>query len=98
MMHCAAVAAAGGGLFFAGRWFWWLAPAYRAVMAIVVLERFTLMLYCTSHRQLFKPRYAALNQVIAWLLGPFFGQTPRCVGALPAAGRRHEPAAPTSRP
>ena len=76
MMQCAAVAAAGVALYFAGRWFWWLAPAYWAALAGVVLDRFTLMLHCTSHRQLFKPRFAILNQVIPWVLGPFLGQTP----------------------
>ncbi len=76
MMQCGAVAAAGVGLFFADRWFWWFALAYWAVMAVAVLDRFTLMLHCTSHRKLFKPRYAALNQVVPWLLGPFFGQSP----------------------
>ena len=34
------------------------------------------MLHCTSHRQLFKPRYALANQLIPWVLSPFLGQTP----------------------
>jgi len=41
-----------------------------------VMDRFTLMLHFTSHRQLFNKQYQALNHVIPWLLGPFFGQTP----------------------
>jgi hypothetical protein len=76
MMQCSVLAAAGVGLFFVDRWFWWLAAGYWAAVATVVLDRFTLMLHCTSHRQLFKPAHGYLNQVIPWLLGPFFGQTP----------------------
>ena len=41
-----------------------------------VMDRFTLMLHFTSHRQLFNKDYKSLNHVIPWLLGPFFGQTP----------------------
>ena len=37
---------------------------------------FGLMLHCTSHRVLFKKKYAWLNQLIPWVLGPLFGQTP----------------------
>lgn len=73
---CAATAACGVGLFFAGRWFWWAAPAYLAIWAFGFLDRFTLMLHCTSHRPLYRPRFRRLNVVIPWVLGPFFGQTP----------------------
>jgi fatty acid desaturase len=38
------------------------------------VDRFILMLHCTSHRNLFKNR--KLNHVIPWMVGPFFGQTP----------------------
>ena len=38
------------------------------------MDRFILMLHCTSHRNLFKNR--KLNHVIPWMVGPFFGQTP----------------------
>ena len=55
----------------------WLAgPIYWAVLLAWVVDRFTLMLHCTSHRPLFRPKYRALNHVIPWLLGPFFGHTP----------------------
>jgi fatty acid desaturase len=37
---------------------------------------FGLMLHCTSHRVLFKKKYAWLNHTIPWVLGPLFGQTP----------------------
>jgi fatty acid desaturase len=45
-------------------------------MLTLLIDRFTLMLHCTSHRPLFKPRYRALNLIIPWVIGPFFGQTP----------------------
>jgi fatty acid desaturase len=41
-----------------------------------VIDRFTLMLHCTSHRQLFRPGHALLNRIIPWVLCPFMGQTP----------------------
>src|SRR5688572_21680423 len=76
MLRCALLAGAGVGLFFAGSLLPYLAPLYWVALFGFMLDRFTLMLHCTSHRALFKPRYRALNQVIPWLLGPFFGQTP----------------------
>jgi len=75
-LGCATVAAAGVGLFFSGRWIWWLAPVYLLVWGLGFLDRFILMLHCTSHRPLYKPRFRRLNLVIPWVLGPFFGQTP----------------------
>jgi fatty acid desaturase len=76
MMQCGALAAAGVGLFFAKSWFWWLVPVYGVALFAGLIDRFTLMLHCTSHRQLFKPRYAFANQIIPWVLAPFLGQTP----------------------
>jgi fatty acid desaturase len=55
---------------------WLLAPVYWLALGAVFLDRFTLMLHCTSHRPLFKPAYRKMNVIIPWLLGPFFGQTP----------------------
>lgn len=76
MVQCSAFVACGVALFFSGPWLWYLAPVYWAVLVAGLLDRFTLMLHCTSHRPLFRPKYRALNQVIPWVLGPFFGQTP----------------------
>jgi fatty acid desaturase len=76
MMQCAALAVAGVGLFFAGPLFWWLVPFYGVALFAGLIDRFTLMLHCTSHRQLFKPAHAFLNQIIPWVLAPFLGQTP----------------------
>jgi fatty acid desaturase len=80
MLQCAFVAGVGTSLFF---WpyalhvsVWYVAPVYFALLMGVVLDRFTLMLHFTSHRQLFNKDYKGLNHVIPWLLGPFFGQTP----------------------
>jgi fatty acid desaturase len=80
MLQCALVAGVGASLFVlpyaAGFSVWYLAPLYWALLMGVVLDRFTLMLHFTSHRQLFNRRYRSFNHVIPWLLGPFFGQTP----------------------
>jgi fatty acid desaturase len=50
------------------------APLYWAAWGFGLVDRFILMLHCTSHRNLFKNR--KLNHVIPWMVGPFFGQTP----------------------
>jgi hypothetical protein len=76
MMQCGLVAAAGVGLYFAGPHFWWFAAAYAVVLFAGVIDRFTLMLHCTSHRQLFRPGHPLLNRIIPWVLCPFMGQTP----------------------
>ncbi|MDD9969097.1 MAG: fatty acid desaturase [Myxococcales bacterium] len=76
MLQCALVAVFGVGLFFAGSLFYYLAPIYLAVWGGWVLDRYILMLHCTSHRQLFKPRYGRYNRIIPWMLGAFFGETP----------------------
>ncbi|MEI7703174.1 MAG: fatty acid desaturase [Deltaproteobacteria bacterium] len=76
MIQCGLVALAGVGLFFAGPLFWWLAPVYLVVLFAGVIDRFTLMLHCTSHRQLFRSGHPLLNEIIPWVLCPFMGQTP----------------------
>jgi fatty acid desaturase len=76
MAQCLLFAAAGVAFFLVPEVNGWLAVVYWAALLGLLLDRFTLMLHCTSHRQLFKPKYRLLNEVIPWLLGPFFGQTP----------------------
>jgi hypothetical protein len=80
MLQSALVAAVGVSLFFwpyaAGISVWYVAPLYYGLIATTVMDRFTLMLHFTSHRQLFNKDFKSLNHVIPWLLGPFFGQTP----------------------
>lgn len=64
----------GVALFFVGDRVWLAAPLYWAGWGLGFVDRFILMLHCTSHRSLFKNK--TLNYVIPWLVGPFFGQTP----------------------
>jgi len=75
MCSCLLVASSGVALFFADRWFWYQAPIHILLVGLLI-DRFTLMLHCTSHRPLFKPTHQWLNAVIPWVLGPFFGQSP----------------------
>ncbi|MEZ4408224.1 MAG: fatty acid desaturase [Polyangiales bacterium] len=76
MIGCAAVALLGVGVFFTGPYVWYVAPVYWAVWALGFLDRFILMLHCTSHRQLFNASHRSFNQLIPWVIGPFFGETP----------------------
>jgi fatty acid desaturase len=55
---------------------WPLAAAYVLMNGVLFLDRFILMLHNTSHRPLFRRRYAWLNSWIPWVIGPFFGETP----------------------
>lgn len=55
---------------------WWLAVGYLAVLFLGFVDRYTLMLHCTSHRRLFTRRYKALDQLVPLVLAPFMGQTP----------------------
>lgn len=59
-----------------GRFSWWLATVYLAVLLGVCLGPFVLMLHNTSHRPLYRPRYGALNLHVPWVLGPLFGLAP----------------------
>lgn len=74
--QCFLFGSAGIALFFSGGWLWYLAPVYWLSLVFGLLDKFTLMLHCTSHRPLFKPSLRAFNGVIPWVIGPFFGQTP----------------------
>ncbi len=63
-------------LFIPGLFHWWLIPIYYALNFGYFTGPFVLMLHLTSHRPLFKKEYGALNYVIPWVIGPFFGETP----------------------
>lgn len=76
MAECAVLAAMGVSLFFVGPRVWLVAPLYWLLLGLWLLDRFTLMLHCTSHRPLFKPRYRVANWIIPRVLGPFFGHSP----------------------
>ncbi|MFO0749509.1 MAG: fatty acid desaturase [Myxococcota bacterium] len=54
----------------------WLAAAYLAVVFLGFVDRYILMLHCTSHRKLFVPGLAAFDHIIPAVLGPFMGQSP----------------------
>ncbi|PRQ03761.1 Fatty acid desaturase [Enhygromyxa salina] len=60
-----------------GEWFWAAGVAYLLIWALWTLDRFILMLHCTSHRILFKRGVGGLNKIIPIVLGPFFGETPQ---------------------
>ncbi len=76
ILGCFAVSLLGIGLFFVeGALFWPLAVAWWAVWGLGFLDRFILMLHCTSHRPLFKKSW--MKHIIPWGIGPFFGQTPQ---------------------
>jgi fatty acid desaturase len=57
--------------------FWLVAGVYLLIWAFWTLDRFILMLHCTSHRILFRREHGWLNHVIPVVLGPFFGETPQ---------------------
>lgn len=75
--QCLAFAGFGVALFFTGPLTLWLIPLYYLVLLAGLIDRYTLMLHCVSHRPLFRPRFGALNAVVPVVLAPFFGQTPR---------------------
>jgi fatty acid desaturase len=55
---------------------WWLVLIYYGFNFGVMAGSFILMLHLTSHRPLFKKEYKFLNNIIPWVIGPFFGETP----------------------
>lgn len=77
LLRCAALGALGVSLFFVpAKVLPYAAPVYWLLLFGALMDRFTLMLHCTSHRPLFNKRHRALNNVIPWFIAPFFGQTP----------------------
>ncbi len=68
-------------LFFAdgfldGWAFWGAAAAYLAFTFGVTVDRYILMLHCTSHRPLFKKQYQWMYPPFVWIMGPLNGETP----------------------
>lgn len=57
-------------------WAMYAAIPYWLLVFLGFLDRYMLMLHCTSHRMLFKRKYSVFNKYIPWVLGPFCGQTP----------------------
>ena len=60
-----------------GSTFWLAAVGYLLIWALWTLDRFILMLHCTSHRILFRREARWLNYLVPVVLGPFFGETPQ---------------------
>lgn len=63
-------------LFMPGRFTWLSAALYLILVLVYFLGPFILMLHNTSHRTLFRPKFAWMRHYITWVLGPFFGETP----------------------
>ncbi|MFO0321540.1 MAG: fatty acid desaturase family protein [Bacteroidota bacterium] len=63
-------------LFIPGNLNWWLVLIYYGFNFGFLSGSFILMLHLTSHRPLFKKKYSILNNIIPWMIGPFFGETP----------------------
>lgn len=76
-LRCGAVIPLAAALFWMREFPWWLGAAYVAFVVLGLTDRFVLMLHNTSHRPVCRKRYRALNQVIPWVLGPFFGESPQ---------------------
>jgi hypothetical protein len=55
---------------------WWVGGLYWALNFGNYLDRYILILHCSSHRPLFKKEYGLLNLYIPWVIGPFIGETP----------------------
>jgi len=68
----------------------WLAVAYLTLLFGGFIDKYTLMLHCTSHRRLFARRYAALGVLIPGVLAPFMGQTPYTYFAHHMGMHHHE--------
>lgn len=62
--------------FTANQIIWWLPIVYLFVNWALFMGPFILMLHCTSHRRLFKQKHNWMNNIIPWVLGPFFGESP----------------------
>lgn len=63
-------------LFVIDSFSWWWAVGYWVFLFAAFLDRFILMLHCTSHRPLFNRKFRLLNNYIPWVLGPLIGETP----------------------
>lgn len=61
--------------------FHWIHAVVHLAAYVWFLGPFTLMLHNTSHRRLYKKRFAFMNQYIPWFLGPLFGQSPHTYSA-----------------
>lgn len=63
-------------LYFVKPFSWLWAAGYWIFLFVFFLDRYILMLHCTSHRPLFNRKFKLLNFYIPWVLGPLVGETP----------------------
>jgi len=63
-------------LFIPGMFNWWLAIPYFLYNVIFLMGTFILMQHNVAHNALFRRKYKLLNNIIPWVLAPFFGLTP----------------------
>lgn len=70
LFGCALVGALGIGLFFVQAWFWPLAVAYLAFWNLGYLDRFILLVHCTSHRPLGRGTPHLLHDPLVPVLAP----------------------------
>ncbi|MDX2001046.1 MAG: fatty acid desaturase [Chitinophagales bacterium] len=63
-------------LYVPGFFSWYIAVPYLVANSLFNLGPFVLMLHNVSHRKLFKKEYEWMNQIIPWVIGPFFGESP----------------------
>ncbi|HRE91384.1 MAG TPA: fatty acid desaturase [Myxococcota bacterium] len=68
----------------------WFAVAYLGILFLGFIDKYTLMLHCTSHRRLFAKHVDWMNHLIPAVLGPFMGQTPYTYFAHHIGMHHHE--------
>jgi len=76
ILHCTVVLVAAATLFYLGRFSWWVAIGYWALVGIVFFDRVNTMIHRFAHRPIFKERYDVLNAYVTWIIAPLFGQAP----------------------
>lgn len=65
-------------LFLPGMFSWYLVPLYYLTL-LYWMPRYVLMLHAVLHRPIFPRPRAWMNHIVAWVIGPLFGQTPTSV-------------------
>jgi fatty acid desaturase len=77
MFQCGVLVLSGIALYFVPeRRFVYAALGHVLLWGTWVMDRFILMLHCTSHRALFRKEHKRLNLLIPWVIGPFMGEPP----------------------
>lgn len=63
-------------LFMPGVFRWWIAVVYFLFNSIFLMGPVILMQHNVAHKPLFKKKFKKLNNLVPWVIGPFFGLTP----------------------